>query len=394
MTRLSRIAGRRGFTLIEILVATAISVILVLGVVRIATYSLQAYENATALASATATARTVLDTLETDIQGAILREDGNAWLQCLPSSDTGGTSRLADKTNLAKGADMQLQLFGTPTDRDRVKPGKSRNGGEYKGDVCAIRYRIMLRNALPESLQPDSGVDRSFCLVRTVVNSEDPCNGIIPSTQSGDAKGLNANYWKSGPTGNPASDKFPADQRTLTPAAYSPADLLATNVIGLTPIFIFRATDTSGTSPLQYFYYMAPESDASPNPAEWLNPANASGDTLAYCAPDKAKTKPSALNTFKSDLKIAASWCAADAADTTNTTLAAAASGQNNKYAGQLTAVVLSLVVLDDSGAAKVRQLLESPKYIGKSQLDAEDWDKIYAEHAHFFTRRVNLHGR
>lgn len=41
--------SRAGFTLVEILVATAISLILVLGVVQIAVYALRAYDSAMSL---------------------------------------------------------------------------------------------------------------------------------------------------------------------------------------------------------------------------------------------------------------------------------------------------------------------------------------------------------
>lgn len=382
--------ARRAFTLVELLVATAISVIIVLGVVSIATYSIKAYDNANALVSATATARTVLDTLETDIQSAILREDGTAWMECLPSTPEGGATRLADRTNLPKGADMQLQFFASPVDRDRVKPGKTRDGSgtnEYKGETCAIRYRILLRNPLPSSLQPDTQTDRLFCLTRTLANPEDTFNIIIPSTQTKDSSGLSQNYWKNGPVGSGSGAI--QDKRTSTPDTYRPADLLATNVIGLTPIFVFRATDTSGTTPVSYQYCMTPSGDISI--PDWLNPAGVSGKNIAYSSPEKAGVKPGSNNLFTTDLKIAASWCAADQLAAKNSALAEQPSGTSGKYQGKLCAVILSLVVLDDTGADRVRALMNQPV---REKIPDDEWDRIYAEHAHFFTRRVELVGR
>src|ERR1700739_3862926 len=107
---------RRGFTLIEIMVATAISMIIVIGVVQIATSSIQAYDTTMSLVSTTAVSRQVLDTLESDIQSAVIKNDGNVWLECLS-----GTPDLSAATNVDKGACKTLILFSTPIDRDRFK---------------------------------------------------------------------------------------------------------------------------------------------------------------------------------------------------------------------------------------------------------------------------------
>lgn len=377
---------RAGFTLVEVLVATAISVILVLGVVRIASDSLRAYDNAVAMASVTATARTVLDTIETDLQSAILREDGNPWIECMPSRNEGGNEDLNLGTNIARGADMQLMFFGTPSDRDRVKPGKGYQD-PIKGDVCAIRYQLRLRNPLPTELQGDATTDRAYCLTRTIINSEDTFNLTLPSTQTDNGKGLYESYWKIGPTSPNGSA---VDQKSTAPQKYFPADLLANNVIGFTPIFIFKATktNTDGTqTPFQYYITPEPE-NATQDPAMGLSTG---ADLTAYASPDNPTRQPGPDNRFRSNLKIAATWCARDSIGIKNSDLAALDIG-GPKTSGRLCAVVIAIVVIDDSGADKLRTLMNQNN--DNPKIDAAEFDKVYAEHSRVFTRRINLPGR
>lgn len=374
---LARHARRRAFTLIEVLVATAISIVLVLGVVQIAGSALGAYDNAVALTGATATARTVLDTVETDLRSALVRNDGQVWIECVPAA-----SLAPGSSNLRQGAAMDLYFFASPTDRDRIKPGKKRtdSDAEYRGDVCALAYRLRLQNPLPEGLRPaDQNQDRVFALYRTVANAEDTYTGIIPVTQKSDAKGPYTDYWQKSSASGTFIDKRNA---TPNPKNYYPSDILASHVLAFVPTFIFKATDTSKTPAVPYFYYMTPKGNEET--AADLNPAAGS---VAYSRPGAPGSRADSANSFDAGLKIAAAWCAKNSAAQSNADLAAApASG--NKASGQLVGVILSLVVLDDVGAGKLRAIQNTT---GQTKIDDTEFDKIYGQHTHFFTRHITL---
>ena len=82
---------RRGFTLIELMVSTALMVVIVLVVVSIAADTFKAYDRAVADLSTQSEARAVLDALENDFQTAVIRPDGRCWMEVvLPGSSTTG----------------------------------------------------------------------------------------------------------------------------------------------------------------------------------------------------------------------------------------------------------------------------------------------------------------
>jgi prepilin-type N-terminal cleavage/methylation domain-containing protein len=86
-------ALRRGFTLLEVMVATSIMVIIVLAVVTIATDTFKAYDRAVADLSTQSEARGVLDALENDLQTAVLRPDGRCWMEVILPGTPGAPAK-------------------------------------------------------------------------------------------------------------------------------------------------------------------------------------------------------------------------------------------------------------------------------------------------------------
>ena len=79
--------SRRGFTLIEVMVSTAIMIVIVLAVVTIASDTFKAYDRAVADLTTQSEARGVLDAMEGDFQSAMIRPDGRCWMEViLPGS--------------------------------------------------------------------------------------------------------------------------------------------------------------------------------------------------------------------------------------------------------------------------------------------------------------------
>ena len=72
---------RAGFTLLEVMVSTAIMVVIVLTVVTIAADTMRVYDRAVADLSTQSEARGVLDAMENDFSTAVLRADGRCWME-------------------------------------------------------------------------------------------------------------------------------------------------------------------------------------------------------------------------------------------------------------------------------------------------------------------------
>lgn len=79
---------RAGFTLLEVMVSTAIMVIIVLTVVTIASDTLRVYDRAVADLSTQSESRGVLDAMENDFSTAMLRSDGRCWMEIVVPGST------------------------------------------------------------------------------------------------------------------------------------------------------------------------------------------------------------------------------------------------------------------------------------------------------------------
>jgi len=80
---------RAGFTLLEVMVSTAIMVVIVLTVVSIASDTLRVYDRAVADLSTQSEARGVLDAMDNDFSTAVLRADGRCWMEIVVPGSTG-----------------------------------------------------------------------------------------------------------------------------------------------------------------------------------------------------------------------------------------------------------------------------------------------------------------
>ena len=102
-TRLSFSAAHRrrdGFTLIELLVALGITALLVTLMLNIVVNVLNGWNRSSGTLSANGQATTVLNQLASDIQGAIMKRDGNVWLAATVQNDQAGAGDAA-MTNAA-----------------------------------------------------------------------------------------------------------------------------------------------------------------------------------------------------------------------------------------------------------------------------------------------------
>lgn len=348
-----------GFTLVEIMVATAISLILVLGVVEIATSSIKAYNTAMSAVSTTAVSRQVLDTMESDIQSSIIRSDGNVWMECLS-----GTPDPTANSNFDAGACKTIILFSSPTDRDQFKPGVTGAGRQlYKGDVCAVRYRLMNDTPLPAAL---SSTDKAYCLNRVVVNPEDTFNQVLKL--SADTTNMQTLPQILGSitvdSGTPAARSIQSN---------SPSDIFGMNVVGLTPVFIFKRTDSTKT-PSTWYFYAAPKSAINDTfyKENLTEGFGSQKDPNSFLVESFDNIKISGgkyfINTSSKPVADDPGW-----------------------RDGSLAAVLVSVTVVDDTGADEIRAI--QARQGGSGKIPDADWNRIILTHGHSFTRRINIPG-
>lgn len=124
-------ARRRGFTLIELMVATAIMAILVLAVMTITSHVLGTWSNASGRLGANAEARSALQYLGDDLETLVVRPKKQTWLKV-----TRGTLG-------ATGGDAPNISMITATEyRDRPT-----TGDDY-GNICAVNYQLAFQHPI------------------------------------------------------------------------------------------------------------------------------------------------------------------------------------------------------------------------------------------------------
>jgi prepilin-type N-terminal cleavage/methylation domain-containing protein len=174
--------ARKGFTLLEVLVSTAIMVVIVLTVVTIASDSLRVYDRAVADLSTQSEARGVLDAMENDFSTAVLRSDGRCWMEIVIP---GGTNSPANSSfevgNIHRIDQPIIMLFSAPQDRPRWHPTDTPRR-QLRGEVCAVAYRIGQRSPFDD---PGSKVQQIYGVYRTIIDPENTFAEAFPVIMDG-----------------------------------------------------------------------------------------------------------------------------------------------------------------------------------------------------------------
>lgn len=117
--------GRRGFTLVELLVAATITAAIA-GFIAVIVRTVSGnFSRAGGRLAADAQARRVLDQLQTDLQGAIYRDDGNLWMaiDVLDRTNNSGLWVEAGRNAKPQGG-FSLDLAATRTEVPAIDRGK------------------------------------------------------------------------------------------------------------------------------------------------------------------------------------------------------------------------------------------------------------------------------
>ena len=169
---------RRGFTLLEVMVATSIMVIIILAVVTIASDSFKAYDRAVSDLTTQSEARGVLDALENDLQTAIIRPDGHCWMEIIIPGGPGAPAKAPGVIGNMQSVDQPiLMFFAAPPDRPRWSPQAATPRLSLKGDVCAVSYRLGQRSPFD---MPGESIQQIYGVYRTIVDPESTFQDALP----------------------------------------------------------------------------------------------------------------------------------------------------------------------------------------------------------------------
>ena len=164
--------GRSAFTLIEIMVATAVMVILVGLVIQITNEVLKVWNRSAGKLSANS-ARIAMELLTQDLETAVFRDNGMQWLQVAGPIDAGDD--YANQT-------VALKLFAPALDR----PKTDDQGNAIPGDICGIAYRLAYKEAFSESST------KVYALYRRIVDARTTFNNLMGS---GNQETLTGGEW-------------------------------------------------------------------------------------------------------------------------------------------------------------------------------------------------------
>jgi type II secretory pathway pseudopilin PulG len=148
-------AARAGFTLVELLVAAAITVLIAGLLIGVVATTLTNWNRTQGILTSENQARAALDWLERDLQGACFRSDGNAWLVATVQTDASvsgvwvnGVKPVASSLNPAAPnlADARFGLAGVWL-RFFTRP-QITGSGDPAGPV-AVSYQIVRRSPTP-----------------------------------------------------------------------------------------------------------------------------------------------------------------------------------------------------------------------------------------------------
>lgn len=198
--------GGAGFTLVEILVATAVLVLLAGLVVQITTRVLEVWSRSSGKLSANAEARVAMDLLTRDLEAAFFRNDGLQWLRVEAIAE--GTGGPYD------GETVALKFFTPALDRDGP------------GELCAVAYRLAFKQAYENGPEV-------YALYRSLARPDDTFNDLMGRRADG------------------SDPQLSLDEATA-PAFWNAASIeaeenfLASNVVG----FRIRVYEESGLGPV------------------------------------------------------------------------------------------------------------------------------------------------
>lgn len=154
-----------GFTLIELMVATAIMTLLVMAVMTMTGNVLDVWSNASGKLSANAEARTALQYIGDDLETLVVRPKSQSWLHVTYDNNPTGTPD-AYSARRIPSISMITATEHRPTSSDF-------------GNICAVNYQLAFGNPIVSGANIGDAPPPIFALYRTLVEPQDTFNNIL-----------------------------------------------------------------------------------------------------------------------------------------------------------------------------------------------------------------------
>ena len=158
--------SKRGFTLMELMVAMAITTIIVTVLVSITSIAIDTWNRSRAELRAARQAKSMVDTMASDFESLVTRRgNANEWLSAI-SPQTAPGDKL-ESTNSA-----ELIFFSGSTDRYNGEIGGAADEG---GDVSCVAYRLNYKDPIDRN----GNTFRTFVLNRLLVNPDETFEKLL-----------------------------------------------------------------------------------------------------------------------------------------------------------------------------------------------------------------------
>lgn len=162
---------KRGFTLMELMVAMAITTIIVTVLVSITSIAIDTWNRSRSELRAARQAKAMVDTMARDFEALVTRRGNDfEWLSAESSPTLPG-----DRLQSTNAAD--LVFFSAATDRydGNVGPSSTTDMG---GDVSCVAYRLSYKDPIDDG----GNTFRTFVLNRVLVNPDDTFKDLLGKT--------------------------------------------------------------------------------------------------------------------------------------------------------------------------------------------------------------------
>lgn len=217
-------AIKRGFTLMELMVAMAITTIIVTVLVSITSIALDTWNRSRAELRASRQAKSMIDTMARDFESLVTRKGNtNEWLSAIVDPDLSNLGGNIKSENASR-----LVFFTAATDRYDGNIGNAKDMG---GDVSCVAYQLKYRDPIDAS-----GSTKTFVLNRVLVNPDNTFKDLLGKTDSTKpASSLDKVF---------AASTYAADLD-------QPGNFVCENIFQFSMTFHVQVTDTSVTPAVQ-----------------------------------------------------------------------------------------------------------------------------------------------
>ena len=161
---------RRGFTLLELMVAMAITTIIVTVLVGVTSVALDAWSRSRAEVRASRQAKSMVDTMARDFEALVTRR-GNSFEWLYAAVDTTLPGEKLVSSNAAN-----LIFFTAATDR---YAGEINGDKDKGGDVSCVSYRLKYQDPIGNSSKSDLA---TFALYRLLINPDETFSTLLGKT--------------------------------------------------------------------------------------------------------------------------------------------------------------------------------------------------------------------